>query len=137
MQVNGKLVRLPVIGWVKMREEVRFAGQILSVTISRQGDAWFASFCIDVLYEVDPHIETPTVGVDLGVSRLATVSNGTTCPASHPLRRYIGKLKRLSRALSRKKLGYAMAPKRKPSWRDYTGTSAISAQICYTSSRHH
>jgi putative transposase len=25
VQVNGKLVRLPVIGWVKMREEVRFA----------------------------------------------------------------------------------------------------------------
>ena len=105
MQVNGKLVRLPVIGWVKMREEVRFAGQILSVTISRQGDAWFASFCIDVSYEVDPHIETPTVGVDLGVSRLATVSDGMTCPASHPLRRYLGKLKRLSRALSRKTLG--------------------------------
>jgi putative transposase len=105
VQVNGKLVRLPVIGWVKMREEVRFAGQILSVTISRQGDAWFASFCIDVSYEVDPHIETPTVGVDLGVLRLATVSDGTTCPASHPLRRYLGKLKRLSRALSRKKLG--------------------------------
>ena len=105
VQVNGKMVRLPVIGWVKMREEVRFAGQIPSVTISRQGDAWFASFCIDVSYEIDPHIETPNVGVDLGVLQLATVSDGTTCPASHPLRRYLGKLKRLSRALSRKTLG--------------------------------
>jgi len=103
--VCGKMVRLPVIGWVKMREEVRFAGQILAVTISRQGDAWFASFCIDVSYEVDPHIDTPRVGVDLGVSRLATVSDGRLVPASNPLRRYLGKLKRLSRALSRKTIG--------------------------------
>ncbi len=105
VQVCGKMVRLPVIGWVKMREEVRFAGQILSVTISRQGDAWFASFCIDVPYEVDPHIDTPSVGVDLGVTRLATVSDGRLVPASNPLRRYLGKLKRLSRALSRKTIG--------------------------------
>jgi putative transposase len=105
VQVCGKMVRLPVIGWVKMREEVRFAGQILSVTISRQGDAWFASFCIDVPYEIDPHIDTPSVGVDLGVTRLATVSDGSFVPASNPLRRYLGKLKRLSRALSRKTIG--------------------------------
>ena len=105
VQVNGKLVRLPVIGWVKMREEVRFAGHILSVTVSRQADEWFASFCIEVPYEVDPHVATPTVGVDLGVSGLATVSDGTFVPASNPLRRSLKKLGRLSRSLSRKKIG--------------------------------
>jgi putative transposase len=105
VQAAGKAVRLPVIGWVKMREEVRFAGHVLSVTVSRQADAWFASFGIEVSYEVDPHVATPTVGVDLGVSRLATVSDGAFVPASNPLRRYLKKLKRLSRSLSRKKIG--------------------------------
>lgn len=37
VQTNGSSVRLPLIGWVAMREEVRFAGRILSVTISRRG----------------------------------------------------------------------------------------------------
>jgi transposase len=37
--IDGKRVKLPVIGWVKMREEVRFAGQIVSVTVSREADA--------------------------------------------------------------------------------------------------
>jgi putative transposase len=35
VRTDGKRVKLPVIGWVRMREEVRFAGRILSVTISR------------------------------------------------------------------------------------------------------
>src|SRR3984893_18762689 len=43
VRTNGKCVKLPVIGWVAMREEARFAGRILSTTISRQADAWYAS----------------------------------------------------------------------------------------------
>ena len=106
VQTAGKLLRLPVIGWVRMREEVRFPGQILSVMISRQGDAWFASFCIDVPREIPLRSDESTVGVDLGISRLATLSDGSSPNVRlAPLRRYLKKLKRLSRALSRKKLG--------------------------------
>lgn len=34
VRTDGNRVKLPIIGWVSMREEVRFAGRILSVTIS-------------------------------------------------------------------------------------------------------
>ena len=102
----GKCVRLPVIGWVAMREEVRFAGRILSVTIARQADAWYASFSIEVAYETDARSDASVVGVDLGVTALATLSDGSPkVPAPKPLRRYLQKLKRLSRALSRKQRG--------------------------------
>ena len=104
--VCGNRVKLPVIGWVQMREEVRFAGRILSVTISRQGDAWFASFSIDIPYDADLRTDDTRVGVDLGITALATLSDDSPkIPAPKPLRRYLKKLKRLSRSLSRKQRG--------------------------------
>ncbi len=104
--VDGKRVKLPVIGWVRMREEVRFAGQIVSVTVSREADAWYASFTIEAPEEPVAHVLANTVGVDLGVSALATRSDDVPkTPAPKPLRRYLKKLQRLSRALSRKQRG--------------------------------
>ena len=104
--VDGKRVKLPLIGWVAMREEVRFAGQIVSVTISREADAWYASFAIAVPDEPAAHVLANTVGVDLGVTALATCSDDSPkYLAPKPLRRYLQKLQRLSRALSRKQRG--------------------------------
>jgi putative transposase len=105
VRTNGKCVKLPVIGWVAMREEVRFAGRILSVTISRAADGWYASFTIEVEYAPDPRSDDTVVGVDLGITALATLSDGSRVPAAKPLRRYLQKLKRLSRSLSRKQRG--------------------------------
>ncbi len=93
---------------------MRFAGRILSVTIARQADAWYASFAIEIPYEPEPRTDRSVVGVDLGVSALATLSDETpTFPAPKPLRRYAKKLRRLSRALSRKQRGSANRAKAK------------------------
>jgi len=105
VRTNGKRVNLPIIGWVAMREEVRFAGRILSATISREADAWYASFAIEVEHEPDVRIDDTVVGVDLGITALATLSEGSKVAAPKPLRRYLQKLKRLSRSLSRKQRG--------------------------------
>ena len=106
VQTLGERVNLPVIGWVKMREEVRFAGRILSVTISRRADGWYASFSIEVACEPQVRTDATVVGVDLGVTALATLSDDSPkIPAPAPLRRYLKRLKRLSRALSRKQPG--------------------------------
>jgi len=105
VRTNGKRVNLPIIGWVAMREEVRFAGRILSATISREADAWYASFAIEVEHEPDVRIDDTVVGVDLGITALATLSEGSKVAAPKPLRKYLQKLKRLSRSLSRKQRG--------------------------------
>ena len=44
---EGKRVKLPKIGWVRMREALRFEGTAKSVTISREADRWFASILIE------------------------------------------------------------------------------------------
>jgi putative transposase len=105
VEVDGKRVKLPVIGWIKMREKLRFEGKIKSAVVSRTADRWFVSLSVEVDY-VLPVRENQTVGgVDLGVKVLATMSDGTVrtkIEGPKALRANLKRLRRLSRAHSRK-----------------------------------
>ena len=75
-----------------MRETLRFSGKILSATISRTADQWFASITVDIdhasatlsNHHLPPAENQGTVGVDLGVSALATLSTGETVAGAKP-----------------------------------------------------
>ena len=41
-------VKVPNLGWVKMTEMLRFIGKVNSMTISQQGDKFFASFSVNI-----------------------------------------------------------------------------------------
>ena len=41
--LEGSRIRIPHLGWVQMRESLRFIGKIISATISRKAGRWFAS----------------------------------------------------------------------------------------------
>ena len=108
--VQGKRIWLPKIGWVKMREVLRFGGKLKRVVVSRTADRWFAS----VLVEMDTDLplqgttdrKNHTIGgVDLGVKALATLPDGTTFANPKALDKHLKKLQRLSKAHSRKKNG--------------------------------
>jgi putative transposase len=43
VEVNGKRIKLPVIGWVKMREVLRLDDKVGSAVVSGTADRWFAS----------------------------------------------------------------------------------------------
>jgi putative transposase len=108
VEVNGKRVKLPVIGWVKMREPLRFEGNIKSAVVSRAADRWFVSLWVEIDHVPPIRENQAFVGVDLGLTALATLSDDTP-PVESPkaLRRNLKKLKRLSRSLSRKVKGSA------------------------------
>ncbi len=105
--VEGKYIKLPRIGWLKMREPLRYKGQVKSVVISCRSNKWFAAIAVDT--DQLPHVRKNhgTVGVDLGVTTLATLSTGEkiTGPKAH--KALLDRLRRLSRSLSRKKKGSA------------------------------
>ena len=69
-------MRLPRIGWVRMREALRFEGDILSVTVSRTAGRWFASFTVDTCEPAPNPRPGPDVGIDMGVKTLATLWDG-------------------------------------------------------------
>ena len=112
-RADGRRIRLPVVGWVRMREAVRFSGKLKRVTVSREADRWFASILIET--EAFQPVGQPrdTVGVDLGVTTLATLSDGTVIPGPKAHKRLLQRLRRLNRALSRKRKGSANRRKAK------------------------
>jgi putative transposase len=105
--VNHSRIRIPHLGWVRMRESLRFQGKIMSATISRQADRWFVSITVDM-----PDKDTPkanenqvAVGVDLGVHSFAHLSSGEVISGPKPHKALLRRMKRLSRSLSRKTKG--------------------------------
>jgi putative transposase len=105
VEVQGKRVRFPKLGWVRMRESLRFSGKIHSATVSRKADHWYVSLSVELSEMPKPCESQEGVGVDLGINRLATLSNGETFEGPKPLKNKLKKLRRRSRQLSRKKQG--------------------------------
>lgn len=104
--IDGCRIRIPNLGWVRMRESLRFNGKIMSATISRVADRWFASITVDTEDPPKSRAENQgTVGVDLGVAALATLSTGETITGPKPHKALLDRLRRLSRSLSRKQKG--------------------------------
>jgi putative transposase len=112
--INACRIRIPHLGSVRMRETLRFSGKILSATISRTADQWFASITVDTDQNHLPPAENQgAVGVDLGVSTLATLSTGEVVAGTKPHKALLSRLQRLSRSLSRKVKGSANRQKTK------------------------
>ncbi|QUV84244.1 RNA-guided endonuclease TnpB family protein [Chloracidobacterium aggregatum] len=106
VNVRGLRIRIPKLGWVRMREPLRFSGKVMSATVSRTADRWFVSITVDT----DDPPRRPAenqgvVGVDVGVTALATLSTGETIAGPKPHTALLRRLRRLSRSLSRKQKG--------------------------------
>jgi putative transposase len=97
---------LPRLGRLRLKEHgyLPVEAKILSATVSEQGGRWYVSVLMEQGHCV-PTNNGPMVGVDLGVNRLATLSDGTVEPNPRHLRSCLGKLKRLQRAVTRKQKG--------------------------------
>jgi putative transposase len=107
VKVYKKRIHLPKIGWVQMREELRYTGEVSKVVVSKRNDRWFVSIlvhCDADNYQYQPawFDDKPPIGVDVGINTLATCSDGTEHENPRALKRYERKLKRANRALSRK-----------------------------------
>jgi putative transposase len=104
VQVAGTRLRIPMLGWVRMREALRFTGKLMAAVVSRIADRWYVSLSV----QVDPlppsgENQAGRVGVDLGIRHLATLST----PREHiegpkPLRAALKQLRRCNRQLTRR-----------------------------------
>lgn len=99
-------LRLPKIGRVHCMENVskRVDGaKVLRMSVSKRGGRWQASLTVE---RADLPIPSPpkggSVGIDLGVKELATLSGGTVIHNPHALKSNLRRLKKVQRNLSRK-----------------------------------
>ena len=98
-------IKLPHIGKVNMAEKLRFKGKILSARITRSADWWFVSIVVEMPDKKPAPLPDEIVGIDLGLNRLATLSDGSEFENQKPLRSNLNQLKQLQRSLSRKQKG--------------------------------
>jgi IS605 OrfB family transposase len=97
-------IDVPKLGRVNMSEKLRFSGEILSARISKQASWWFVAITVEIPEEV-PLNTYPPVGVDVGLNRLATLSDGRRYENQRPLAHQLKKLRRLNKELARRTKG--------------------------------
>jgi putative transposase len=121
MRCVGRTVTLPRIGTLCTHESTRKLGRrlengtarILSASVTRTAQRWFVSFTVEVDRVMPERHASPgsAIGVDLGVKTLLTGVDDTeaivTVNGPKALRSSLRKLRRVSRAHSRKKEGGA------------------------------
>jgi len=101
--IDGKL-KLSKIGILKMVQHREIEGTIKTCTIKRDVDQWYVSFSC----EVEPELLHPTgksIGIDVGLEKLVTLSNGEEVKPPRFLRQSEKKLTRAQKSLSNKKKG--------------------------------
>jgi putative transposase len=103
---NGR-IKLPKLGWVRLRMSQPVEGVLRNVSITRKGSKWFASLQVETSETVAALGVAPTLGIDLGIAQFAAMSNGTTVAPLKALAKQQVRLKRYQRAVARKKKGSA------------------------------
>lgn len=106
-KITNNKIRIEKIGWVKIVIDrgVPDNARFISCTVSKNRAG---QYFVSVLVETEQCYKqktSKTVGVDLGIKTLATLSDGIAVENPHFLRENQAKLKRMQRHLSRKKLG--------------------------------
>ena len=102
--VRGNYLKVPKLGLVNTAEKLRFRGKIMGATITREVDWWYVAITVEL---PAPEKVTPAgrCGVDVGILRLATLSDGTTFENVRPLKRSQSRLARLQRVFAHEQSG--------------------------------
>jgi putative transposase len=102
-QANQR-IRLPKLGWVRYRGSRPIEGTPRQVTVSQDALGWHVSIQVEQAVAEPPvHPSTSEIGLDLGISRFVTLSDGTYLEPRNAHRRSARRLARLQRQLARKK----------------------------------
>ena len=102
--VDGKL-KLSKIGLVKIKQHREIEGKIKTCTIKRDVDQWYVSFSVEVDKDILPVTITSTVGVDVGLKSLITLSTGEQVEPPKHYRKAEDRLRAANKSLHRKVKG--------------------------------
>lgn len=103
--IDDNHIRIPIIGIVKTKEWLKLNGAPINATVSREADRWYISIACEQNIPEPTPIEGEPIGVDLGLTSFAALSDGTKLDAPKPLAKELQKLKKLQRQHSKKQKG--------------------------------
>ena len=100
-QANNRIF-LPKLGWLRYRNSRDILGVAKNITVSANGGKWFVSIQTEREVEQPVHPSTSIVGIDVGITRFATLSDGSHIEPLNTFRKHQQRLVRYQRAMSRK-----------------------------------
>ena len=116
---ENRHVYLPKLGWFRFYKSQSIQGIVKNVTVSRRGKYWYISAQVEQEAPVKSCItgskayltgqapdpmpaQKPSVGIDMGVARFCTLSDGSFYDPLNSFKKLSKKLARLQRSLARK-----------------------------------
>lgn len=100
-QENSRIF-LPKLGWMRYRNSRQVTGVVKNVTVSQSCGKWYISIQTESEVSTPVHPSASMVGLDAGVAKLATLSDGTVFEPVNSFQKNQKTLARLQRQLSRK-----------------------------------
>jgi len=102
LEQGNSRIFLPKLGWMRYRNSRDVLGAVKNVTISLSAGKWYVS--IQTERELPNLVveSTNAIGIDMGIARFATLSDGTFFEPLNSFKKHEQKLKRYQRAMSRK-----------------------------------
>jgi putative transposase len=102
-QANSRIF-LPKLGWIRYRNSRNIEGELRNVTVRLNGGKYFIS--IQTRREVPQpiHPSMSAVGIDMGIARFATLSDGAVIEPLNSFKKHQARLKRYQRMMSRRKM---------------------------------
>src|SRR3984957_10537578 len=104
LEQNNNRILLPKLSWVRYRNSREVLGAVKNVTVSLAGGRWLGSIQTEREVEVPVHRSATAVDIDMGVVRLATLSEGTIYGPRNSFREHQAGLRKVQQSMSRKNL---------------------------------
>lgn len=104
LEQHNNRIYLPKIGWVRYHNSRDVVGKIKNVTVSQKCGKWYVS----IQTEFDTEIPSPNggeIGIDMGIVRFATLSNGEYFEPINAFKTYKGKVTKIQKRLKNKVKG--------------------------------
>ncbi len=98
---NGRIF-LPKLGWMRLRLSRPVLGKLCNATVSQSGGKWFVSIQTEREVEQPVAQATSAIGIDMGVARFATFSDGSFLEPLASFKKHETRLRRAQRAMCRK-----------------------------------
>jgi len=102
IDAGNSRVFLPKLGWIRYRNSQDTLGTAKNITVSSNGGKWFVSIQTEREIEQPLPTSTTAIGVDVGIARFATMSDGSFIAPLNSFKKHQQRLAKYQRRMSRK-----------------------------------
>lgn len=104
IKLNDNMLRIQGVGQIEVKLHRPVGGKIKTVTVKRECGKWYACFSVEHQAKSLP-ANLNEIGIDVGLERFATMSDGKSVPNHRWYKESEAKLRRAQRKIARRKKG--------------------------------